>query len=108
MLNSIAAGQEPHLSCVSLTDRYLPALRRLQLVEAGGKPDVAGFEEVKNEVLRRANLATLPIVSKGKFSRIVDLRRRLLWLDCIDLFKHGWQKSEEELHGEFDYIVESD
>lgn len=53
------------LSCVSLTDRYLPAFRRLQLREAGGADDV-GWEEVKVAVMTRAEKAGLPLRSKGK------------------------------------------
>ena len=54
------------LSCVSLSDRYLPALKRLQLREAG-EADEVGWEEVKVAVMTRAKYAGLPLVSKGEF-----------------------------------------
>ena len=54
------------LSCVSLSDRYLPALKRLQLREAGVADEI-GWEEVKVAVMTRASAAGLPLVSKGLF-----------------------------------------
>jgi hypothetical protein len=62
---AIAAGLEATLSAVSLNDRYLASVRRLQLVEERGQPNAAAFEEVKKEVLSRAKEAQLPLVSKG-------------------------------------------
>jgi hypothetical protein len=62
---AIVAGLESPLSGVSLSDRYIASLRRLQLVEQNGLPDVAAFEEVKREVMSRAKNAELPLVSKG-------------------------------------------
>ena len=59
------------LSCVSLTDRFLPALKRLQIKECG-EADEVGWGEVKAAVLSRAANARPPLVSKGT--------QRSMWL----------------------------
>jgi len=65
----IMTGRETTLSCSSLDDRFLPALRRKRLSLKG---DLAfhehGWFHVKTEVMKRATLARLPLFAKGKCS----------------------------------------
>ena len=65
----IMAGRETTLSCSSLDDRFLPALRRKRLSLKG---DLAfhehGWYHLKTEVMKRATLARLPLFAKGKCS----------------------------------------
>jgi hypothetical protein len=79
--DAIPGGEEEGtgatLSVVSLKDRFLPALKRLQLREAKGVSDESGWEEVKDAVISRANIATLPLVSKGEWERVPHFRSSL-------------------------------